>query len=163
MKNAVGLVGIVAASVVIYFAPYESAPFIEWPVMENTGEVGLEVNELAALTDYMKTQNTQSMQVSVGGEVVYTYGDVTEVGYLASVRKSVLAIMYGKYVADGTITLDATLEDLGMDDEGGLLESEKQATVRDLISARSGIYHPAANGGDSSADAPPRGSQPPGT
>lgn len=35
-------------------------------------------------------------------------------------------------------------------------------TLRDLITARSGVYHPASNSGDSTASAPPRGSQRPG-
>ncbi|MDX1578261.1 MAG: serine hydrolase, partial [Gemmatimonadota bacterium] len=45
----------------------------------------------------------------------------------------------------------------------GLLPIERRATVFDLITARSGIYHPASNAGDNSADAPPRGSQEPGS
>jgi CubicO group peptidase (beta-lactamase class C family) len=35
--------------------------------------------------------------------------------------------------------------------------------VRDLITARSGVYHPASNSGDDLASAPPRGSQKHGT
>jgi len=46
---------------------------------------------------------------------------------------------------------------------GGLLPIEKRATVEHLITARSGVYHPASNPGDNLADAPPRGSQEPGT
>jgi CubicO group peptidase (beta-lactamase class C family) len=49
-----------------------------------------------------------------------------------------------------------------MDDVGGLLDIEKQATIHDLITARSGVYHPASNSGDNLADAPERGSQRPG-
>ena len=40
---------------------------------------------------------------------------------------------------------------------------EKNATIDNMITARSGVYHPASNGGDNLADAPPRGSQEPGT
>ena len=58
---------------------------------------------------------------------------------------------------------ETTLADLGMTDHGGLLPIEQGATHRDLISARSGIYHAASNAGDNSADAPDRGSQEPGT
>jgi CubicO group peptidase (beta-lactamase class C family) len=43
------------------------------------------------------------------------------------------------------------------------LPIERTARIRDLISARSGVYHPASNSGDSSANAPPRGSVKPGT
>ncbi len=58
--------------------------------------------------------------------------------------------------------LEKTLEQLHFDDNGGLLPIEKQATIHHLITARSGVYHPASNGGDNSADAPERGSQKPG-
>ena len=97
------------------------------------------------------------------GRVVMDFGDVADLSYVASVRKSVLAMLYGTFVEDGTIDLDATLSDLGMDDVGGLLDIEKRARVLDLITARSGVYHPASNSGDNLADAPERGSQEPGT
>jgi len=96
------------------------------------------------------------------GRVVFEFGDVEELSYLASVRKSILAMLYGKHVEAGTIDLDATLAELGVDDIGGLLPVEREATVHHLITARSGVYHPASNGGDNLADAPPRGSQTPG-
>jgi CubicO group peptidase (beta-lactamase class C family) len=72
-------------------------------------------------------------------------------------------MLYGNYVAGGKIRLDKTLAQLGIDDLGGLSDQEKQATVADLLAARSGVYHPASNAGDNLADAPPRGSQPHGT
>jgi CubicO group peptidase (beta-lactamase class C family) len=65
-------------------------------------------------------------------------------------------------VENGTIALDATLADVGLDDIGGLMPRERGATIRHLLTARSGIYHPASNGGDDSASAPPRGSLAPG-
>jgi CubicO group peptidase (beta-lactamase class C family) len=95
------------------------------------------------------------------GRVLVEYGDVTTVSYIASVRKSVLSMLYGIYVERGVIDLEKTLLQLGIDDIGGLLDIEKQATVRNLLMSRSGCYHPAANGGDSS-DKPPRGSKVPG-
>ena len=81
-----------------------------------------------------------------------------ENSYIASCRKSVLAILYGAYVQSGVIQLAQSLEQLGLDDKGGLLPQERQATVKDIISARSGVYHPAANTGDYLALAPKRGS-----
>ena len=118
---------------------------------------------IEALSRYVVAKSTHSMRVTVGGQLLFEYGPQDETSYIASVRKSVLAMLFGPYVADGTIDLDTTLEELGFDDIGGLLPIEKQATVRDLISARSGVYHVASNGGDNSADAPERGSQQPGS
>lgn len=125
--------------------------------------LGFTSEGMAALGRYVVAKSTHSMRVTVGGELLFEYGPQDETSYVASVRKSVLAMLYGPYVADGTIDLDATLEELGFDDIGGLLPIEKQATIRDLISARSGVYHRASNGGDNSADAPERGSQQPGS
>jgi len=63
----------------------------------------------------------------------------------------------------GQIQLQKTLREIGIDDVGGLLPGELNATVEELITARSGVYHPASNAGDALASAPPRGSQQHGT
>jgi CubicO group peptidase (beta-lactamase class C family) len=48
-------------------------------------------------------------------------------------------------VQAGNIDLDATMEDLGIDDiSPSLTDAEKQAMVRHLLKSRSGIYHEAA-------------------
>jgi CubicO group peptidase (beta-lactamase class C family) len=49
------------------------------------------------------------------------------------------------------------------DDKDGLLPIERTATIRDLLMARSGVYHKAANEGDASDRAPQRGSVKPGS
>ncbi len=140
----------------------EKAPLAEVTDADVTA-LGFSPEGIEKLDRYVVAQSTHSMRVTVGGQVLYTYGPQDETSYIASARKSVLAMLYGPFVADGSIDLDATLEDIGFDDIGGLLPIEKQATIRDLISARSGIYHAASNSGDNSADAPERGSQKPGS
>jgi CubicO group peptidase (beta-lactamase class C family) len=99
----------------------------------------------------------------VGGRVLFRYGNVDTVTYLASVRKSVLSMLIGNYVRRGVIDLNKSLAQLGMDDHGGLTAQEKEATVKDLLTARSGVYHEASNDGDDLGSAPPRGSQKHGT
>jgi len=42
----------------------------------------------------------------------------------------------------GSSNLTRSLSDIGMDDEGGLLPNERRATIEQLITARSGVYHP---------------------
>jgi CubicO group peptidase (beta-lactamase class C family) len=120
------------------------------------------VRRREALIARLRTGDTSAMLVVVGGRVAFSYGDVAATSYIASARKSVVALLYGKYVADRTIRLDATLRELGIDDTGGLLPREREATVKDLLAARSGVYHPAANAGDASDRAPARGSVAPG-
>lgn len=111
-----------------------------------------------------RNMGTTGLMVVIGGQVIYEFGDVREVSYIASCRKSVLSMMYGKYVRNGTINLKETVGELGIDDVGGLLPTEKKATVLDLITARSGCYHPAANaGGIPKGKEPKRGETAPGT
>ena len=115
-----------------------------------------------ALAALLRQGDTSAMLVVIGGRVRFSYGDVGATSYIASARKSVVALLYGKYVADRTVRLGATLRQLGIDDKGGLLPREREATVADLLAARSGVYHPAANAGDATDRAPARGSVAPG-
>jgi CubicO group peptidase (beta-lactamase class C family) len=107
--------------------------------------------------------DTSAMLVLRGGETVFSYGDPTQISYIASARKSLVSMLYGPAVARGTIRLDTTLAEMDFDDIGGLLPIEQTATVRNLLMARSGVYHRAANEGDASALAPARGSVKPGS
>lgn len=116
----------------------------------------------AELEAKLKGMPTTAFLVVSRGRTIYSYGDPAEVCYLASARKSILSMLFGRYVLNGTIDLDATMADLGIDDVGGLLPIEKTAKVRDLLTARSGVYHPASSPGDD-PNAPPRGSHKPGT
>ncbi|WP_186058001.1 serine hydrolase domain-containing protein [Burkholderia gladioli] len=111
----------------------------------------------------LQTLPTTSLMAVRGDQVLFHYGSVNQPSLVYSVRKSILAMMYGKPVSDGRIQLDANLATLGIDDLGGLLPIERQARVRDLLAARSGVYHAAANAGDNATSAPPRGSQKPGS
>jgi CubicO group peptidase (beta-lactamase class C family) len=147
-------------------APAQTAahafPGREWQRIESPESVGYSSARLKALAVWLQSLDTTAVMVSVGGRSLFEYGDLGRLSYLASVRKSVLAILYGKYVENGTIALNKTLGEMQLTDGGGLLPQELQATVEHVITARSGVYHPASNAGDDTASAPPRGSQRPG-
>lgn len=117
----------------------------------------------APLRDILATTQTTAMLVLRHGQAVFEHGDLTLISYLASARKSLVSMLYGPAVAKGTIRLDLTLAELKFDDIGGLLPVERTATIRDLLMARSGVYHKSANEGDASAMAPQRGSVKPGS
>ena len=141
-------------------------PGESWEVIESSAlaNYGWSSDGLTAATKFIvEESNATGIMVIDGGRVAFQYGDVEEISYVASVRKSILAILYGKHVANGTIRLDKTIGEIGMDDIGGLMEVEKQATIEHLITARSGVYHIASNYGDNLASAPERGSKQPGT
>jgi len=134
-----------------------------WPRWEKPESAGFSSAKLDALRTWLKADDTTAMMVIIGGKSLFEYGDLAHVSYLASVRKSILSILYGKYVANGVIPLHSTLKEIGLNDVGGLMDRELQATVEHLITARSGVYHPASNAGDDTSSAPPRNSQRPGT
>lgn len=119
--------------------------------------------ELDASRAYLQTLDTTALLAVQNGRVLFSYGPVEKTSIVFSVRKSLLAMLYGNYVANGTVDLDQTLAQLGIDDVGGLLPIERQARLRDLLTARSGVYHVATNDGDDLAYAPARGSQQPGS
>ena len=138
-------------------------PDTAWQRIDAPESVGWLQADLDSVRARLALLHTTGFMAVVGGRVLMEYGDVQVVSYLASVRKSVLSMLFGNYVASGKVRLDRTLAELGVDDLGGLTAEEKQATVRDLFMARSGVYHPASNAGDDLASAPPRGSQRHGT
>lgn len=141
----------------------KGSPFI-YPTDEGWAKAkpskyGYDPDKLKEVRKYLiDSTHCTGMTVIVGGESIFRFGSLDRISYIASCRKSVLAMLYGKYVENGTIDLGRTIGELGMDDHGGLLPSEKEATVFDLVTARSGIYHPASNDGDDQAFAPARGS-----
>ena len=133
-----------------------------WGFHDAPEVVGYSKIQLAEVEAYTGTISTHAAVVVVQGKILWEYGNTTDLSYIASVRKSVLSMLYGKYVANGSIDLELTLADLELNDVQGLLPVEKRATVKDIITSRSGIYHPAANAGDDTGTAGKRGSKNPG-
>lgn len=135
----------------------------EWPTAKP--EVyGYSSKSLQNLNDFISENlPTTGMVVVVDGKLIHQFGNITELSYLASCRKSVLSMLYGIYTDRGKIDLSKTLADMGIDDHQKLSDLEKSATIDNIINSSSGIYHPASNPGDNLANAPKRGSQRPGS
>ncbi|MBP87820.1 MAG: hypothetical protein CMJ64_14045 [Planctomycetaceae bacterium] len=140
-------------------------PSQTWERADSPSDVGWSAPKLAAAREFSETLDTAAVMIIQNGLVIDEWGATALPLMCHSVRKSLLSTLYGIHVGDGTINLDATLEELGIDDrEPSLSETEKQASVRDLLKARSGIYHPALYETKAMAAArPERGSHEPGT
>ena len=139
-------------------------PDTEWSYLEKPEDAGLGLEKRATMDQYLSTRTeVTGFMVVHQGKVVYEYGNVKENSYIASCRKSILAILFGKYVENGRINLDNTLGDLDIRDVQPLLDIEKQARIRDLLAAKSGVFLPGSNGGDFRNLAPARGSVQPGS
>ncbi|MDJ0654617.1 MAG: serine hydrolase [Xanthomonadales bacterium] len=85
-----------------------------------------------------------TLLVDRSGQVIWSWGDTDEPLQIFSVRKSLLSAMFGILNAENPGLLEKSLADLDIDDHLGLTETEKSATVRQLLMSRSGVYHPAA-------------------
>jgi len=135
----------------------------EWPTATPDSQ-GYDGKALAGLNEYIaENAATTGMVVIVNGKMIHDYGNITQLSYLASCRKSVLSMLYGIYTDRGKIDLTKTLSDMDIDDRQKLSDQEKTATIDNIINSSSGIYHPASNPGDNLASAPARGSQKPGS
>jgi len=126
--------------------------------------IGWDDTERSIFTRYIvDSTNITGLLIIHKGEIVLEYGDIEENSYIASCRKSILAMLFGKYVEKGTIDLDKSLAELDIKDVVEFLPIEKKATIKDIISARSGVYLNGSNGGDFRRYAPKRGAVKPGT
>ncbi len=140
------------------FPPEWTYPDKDWERIADPAQAGYSKAKLDVLRAWLKTQHTTSMMVVRGGRVLFEYGDTSEVSKVASVRKSILGMLFGKYIAPDSRVLHATVKALGLDDLDAFEGPEANATLQDLLMARSGIYY--ADGDDAS---PRKGSQAPGT
>ncbi len=102
------------------------------------------------------------MIVVVHGKIIFQYGDLAHASNIASIRKSILGMLYGSYVVSGKIDTYKTVKQLGLDDTQPFLPIEEKATLEQLLTARSGIYLPSGND-NLDQSTPKRGTQYPGT
>jgi len=143
-------------------APVVDPNELEYVIPE---DVGYSSQKLEEARQFAEQSGFDAVMALYDGKILFSWGSVSQNYYTHSIRKPLLSALYGIHVNQGNINLDATMEDLNIDDiPPSLTPEEKQAMVRDLIKSRSGIYHEGA------AEAPimiqmrpPRGSHPPGT
>lgn len=136
-----------------------------WEQIEDPETAGWSTEKLQKAYSYSQTIDAAAVMIIYNGKVLFYWGDITRKFYIHSCRKSLLSALIGIHVNNGNINLDKTMDDLGIDDSPpSLSETEKTATIRMLLKARSGIYHEAAAEAPSmKADRPERYSHEPGT
>jgi CubicO group peptidase (beta-lactamase class C family) len=118
-------------------------PGEHWELVGRAEDYGYSSAKLKEAEEYAGTIDTAAVMIIVDGALIYQWGDVSKKYITHSTRKSFLSALYGKYVHNGTIDLNKTMRDLGIDDEPELTGQEKMATIRDCLKARSGVYHTA--------------------
>jgi CubicO group peptidase (beta-lactamase class C family) len=137
-------------------------PGVQWEAA-SPAELGWSIQGLAEAYKVFATLKPASMVVIDRGRIVVAWGDSARRVKLSSIRKSLLSALYGSPVHDGRIKLDDTLEKLKIDDDPPLTQSERQATLRMLLQARSGVYHSYVGGTPHTRELmPEREAHPPG-
>jgi ankyrin repeat protein len=153
--------GIILLPALLCFAE-QRYPGEHWEKASRPEVMGWSSDKLQLAKEYSEKIGSAAIVIVVDGLILDEWGDTSRHFRAHSMRKSLLNSIFGIHVHEGQINLEATLEELGIDDNQPLTASEKQATIRDLLKGRSGIYLPALYLGGS-LDNPPRGSHPPGT
>ncbi|WP_322014509.1 serine hydrolase [Paraburkholderia sp. J12] len=146
------------------YSPQSPFPGAEWETVAPQTQ-GFSQDGIDRAVAYAKREGSTSGMIVRNGLVVAEWGDVSRKSNLHSARKSFMSALIGIAVARGQIHPDDTLAQLGIDDnEPSLSAGEKQASVRMLLEARSGVYHPTVyETAEMEASKPPRYSHPPGT
>jgi CubicO group peptidase (beta-lactamase class C family) len=139
-------------------------PGRHWEAAEDIEQLGWSRQKLEAAKAQALAAGSAAGMIVTGGKVVDSWGDVSKLYRAHSVRKSFMNALYGIYVGEGKLDTSLTLRQLGITDKTPLTSQEQEATVLDLLKARSGVYIPAASEIQVMRDArPERGSHPPGT
>lgn len=114
---------------------------------------------------YAQAIGSAAVMIIHQGRLLASWGDIARPLNCHSIRKSLLSALYGIHLDEGRLRLESTLEELDIDDtEPRLTVQEKQATIRDLLQSRSGVYHEASYETEGAKEKrPPRGSHAPGT
>lgn len=124
-----------------------ATPGKSWLQIEDPGIRGWDVDLLDQAKDIFEDINSTSVMVIDDGRLIAAWGATQSRWVIASTRKSLLSSIYGRYVEDGTIALNATLADLGIDDiRPPLTSAQKQAEVQHLLTSSSYICHATAAG-----------------
>jgi CubicO group peptidase (beta-lactamase class C family) len=120
-----------------------SSPWLQYA---DVRQAGFDGQALRAVCERADSLHSGALMAVFRGHVILACGDVNRPLEAHSVRKSLVSGLYGTAVARGEINLDATLADFGIDERTPLTAEERSATIRQVISARSGVYLPAAYG-----------------
>lgn len=145
-------------------APISASASQAWRQYATPEEAGFSSAALARIHHIADSLRSGGVFIVYRGHVLAAWGDVGRRLQLHSVRKSLTSALFGLAVSDRKVDLAHTLISLGIDDTTRLTDAEKQATVRDIISARSGVFLPAAYApADQDSTRPARGSHAHGT
>ena len=134
-----------------------------WLQYVDVRQAGFDGQALQAVCERADSLQSGAVLAVFRGRVILACGDVSRKFEAHSVRKSLVSGLYGTAVARDEIDLNSTLAHFAVDELTPLTATERSATIRQVISARSGVFLPAAYGASQERGRPGRGSHAPGT
>jgi CubicO group peptidase (beta-lactamase class C family) len=127
-----------------YTQDVEYYPEKKWSKLASPKLAGWSSLKLEEARQYSESIHSSAVVIIENGVIVAEWGDITERYKLHSVRKSLMSAMIGTLADQKRLDMGSTLKQLKITDTGGLSPKEEVATVHNLLTARSGIYHLAA-------------------
>ncbi len=116
-----------------------------WKTYKDLSDAGWSLEKLNAAKAHHDTIPTSAvMVINKEGNVIAAWGEYEREFIIHSCRKSFISALYGIYADRGDIDINKTLGELEIKSTSTLTDTEKTATVLDLLKARSGVYIPAA-------------------
>lgn len=140
------LILIGAAKVFLVKAESDAVQTLRLPPSE-TELLGWDPQRLDEVFAYAATLSTDALVILTEGQTLGAFGKIEEPYHVHSIRKVFLSALVGQHIGAGAgrIGLEATLQELGIDDSPQPLSPlQRTATVRHLLKSVSGINHPAA-------------------
>lgn len=119
-------------------------PDTTWYQYSSLQQAGWSSSGITEARNFADSLGAKAVMLIEDGIIVTKWGENTGLAPVFSIRKSLLNALYGIYIEKGIIDTAMTLAELGIDDKQGLTKKEKSATIADLLTTSSGVYHPAA-------------------
>ena len=120
-------------------------PGDNWVQITNPEELGWSKARLEESHQVAKDIGLSALFVVYQGAVLTTWGEVERKFMCHSIRKSLLSALIGIAAEEGELSLNQTLRKLKIDDAPyALLDTEKDATIRHLLSSNAAIFIDAA-------------------
>ncbi len=124
---------------------------------------GYSIELLNLVKESFEEVGGDAMIIVKNGYVIASFGDTKLNIPNFSIRKSFLNSLLGMEYDKGNLSMNATLNSLGITDRDELSTNEKKATIEHLLTSTSGVYHPANHESSrQKEDRPPRESKKPG-
>ena len=117
-----------------------------WLQYIDVRQAGFDGQALQAVCERADSLQSGAVMAVFRGRVILACGDVSRKFEAHSVRKSLVSGLYGTAVDRAEIDLNSTLAHFAIDELTPLTATERSATIRQVISARSGVFLPAAYG-----------------